>query len=132
MQILSNSLNFQYRHNDIFGVADNGTFVVDKMPYFTLSYALGNGFTNHMKSNGVRERINPLTLDVTPLDFQFPATVPALSEVHGGDDVAVFASGPWSHLFGGAIEQSAVQHLITFAGCLGNGTALLTACNRDV
>lgn len=123
---------FQVRHNDIFGMADYGTWVIDKMPYLTLSYALGQGFANHMKQDGVRERINPLTLDVTPIDFQFPAMVPATSEAHGGDDVAVFASGPWSHLFVGNIEQSVVPHLITFAGCLGNGTDLLTACNRDV
>lgn len=114
-------------------MADNGTFVIDKMPVMTISYALGNGFANHMKPDGVRERIDPLTLDVTPIDFQFPATVPAQSSVHGGDDVAVFASGPWSHLFGGNIEQSVVPHLIAFAGCLGNGTTrLLTACNRDL
>lgn len=124
-------LCFQKRHNDIFGMADDGTWSEDKMPYMTLSYALGNGFVNHMKTDGIRERINPLTLDVTPIDFQLPATVPAKSEVHGGDDVAVFATGPWSHLFIGNIEQSVVPHLIAFAGCLGNGTELLTACNRD-
>lgn len=30
------------------------------------------------------------------------------SETHGGDDVMVFARGPWAHLFTGNYEQNAI------------------------
>lgn len=34
-------------------------------------------------------------------EFLYPTTVPLDYETHGGDDVAVFSIGPWSHLFTG-------------------------------
>lgn len=40
-------------------------------------------------------------MDFRKLDFEYPATVPQDMESHGGDDVAVFAIGPWAHLFTG-------------------------------
>lgn len=42
-------------------------------------------------------------MDFSNKDFQYPATVPLDMESHGGEDVAVFAIGPWSHLFTGLI-----------------------------
>lgn len=42
--------------------------------------------------------------------FKFPSMVPLVSETHGGDDVAVFAKGPWSHLFAGSFEQNFIPH----------------------
>lgn len=125
---------YPHRNNDIFGMADDGFWVGDKLPIMTLSYAFGDGFANSMKPNGVRERFDPTKLDTKPLDFEFPATVPGRADrVHGGDDVAVFASGPWAHLFEGSLEQSVVPHLMAFAGCLGDGQQQqLTACTRNL
>jgi len=48
--------------------------------------------------------------------------------VHSGEDVAVFAMGPQSHLFGGVMEQNLLPHLMGYAACLGSGT---TICNQD-
>lgn len=48
------------------------------------------------------------------------------SETHGGDDVAVFATGPYHHMFSGLYEQSQIPHIMAFAACIGPG---LTACN---
>ncbi|KAJ8867791.1 hypothetical protein PR048_031596 [Dryococelus australis] len=59
-------------------------------------------------------------------EYRFPATVPLKKETHGGDDVAVFARGPWAHLFAGVYEQNVVAHLMAFASCVGSG---FTACN---
>jgi alkaline phosphatase len=36
-------------------------------------------------------------------------------ESHGGEDVALYANGPWSHLVGGVLEQNAIFHIIAHA-----------------
>jgi alkaline phosphatase len=58
------------------------------------------------------------------MDYTFPATAPMFSETHGGDDVIVFARGPWSHLFAGTFEQNFIPHVMAFASCVGNGRTM--------
>lgn len=65
---------------------------------------------------------------VTDLNYRFPSMVPLESETHGGDDVGIFASGPWAHLFTGVIEENVIPHAMAYAACVGNG---LTMCDRD-
>jgi hypothetical protein len=60
--------------------------------------------------------------------------VPLASETHGGEDVAVFAIGPMSHLFRGVVEQNYVAHAMAYASCVGSNKAHCvsdkpTACN---
>lgn len=88
------------------------------MTYFTLSYANGQGYRVHRNSTG---RVNPEHLDHEKPFFNYPATVPLGGETHGGDDVAVYTSGPWSHLFTGTFEQNAIPHILAYAACIGNG-----------
>ncbi len=45
--------------------------------------------------------------------------VPKSSESHGGDDVAVYASGPWSHLFSGNYEQNYIPIAEAYAARIG-------------
>ena len=45
---------------------------------------------------------------------------PIVSETHGGEDVAIVASGPWSHLYTGIHEQTYVAYVMMKAQCLGN------------
>lgn len=59
-------------------------------------------------------------------NYKYPSLVPMESETHGGDDVGVFALGPWSHLFTGVYEQNVIPHIVAFASCIGEG---LTACD---
>lgn len=40
-------------------------------------------------------------------------------ETHGGEDVAIFARGPMSHLFEGTVEQSYIPHAMAYAACIG-------------
>lgn len=40
-------------------------------------------------------------------------------ETHGGEDVAIFASGPMSFLFRGMHEQSYIAQVMGFAACVG-------------
>ncbi|CAF4539101.1 unnamed protein product, partial [Rotaria magnacalcarata] len=42
------------------------------------------------------------------------------SETHGGEDVPVYAQGPWSHLFIGTMEQSTIAHKMAYAACWGD------------
>jgi len=44
-----------------------------------------------------------------------PALVPLEYETHGGEDVALYAAGPWAHLFGGTMEQHWVYHVMEHA-----------------
>lgn len=60
-------------------------------------------------------------------DFQYPSMIPMHFETHGGDDVAIYARGPYSHLFSGVLEQNTIPHFMAFACCIGDG---LTACKR--
>lgn len=112
---------YSKRGHDILGVStsvsDN-----DKKSYTTLSYANGPGGPMP-DEHGSRPNItNEMVADK---EFQYPKIVPLKYETHGGDDVALFAYGPWSHLFNGMYEQNVIPHLLGYAACIGNG---LTAC----
>ncbi|CAG9786912.1 unnamed protein product [Diatraea saccharalis] len=104
------------RGNDILSTVDTATGD-DRMPYTTISYA--NGKAASIGADGKR-------IDVTlsqqflnrDLEYSYPSLVPLDSETHGGEDVAVFASGPWEHLFTSSYEQNVVPHLMAYAMCL--------------
>lgn len=40
-------------------------------------------------------------------------------ETHGGEDVAIFATGPMAHLFHRVHEQSYIAHVMAYASCVG-------------
>ncbi|CTQ34635.1 Alkaline phosphatase [Jannaschia rubra] len=48
-------------------------------------------------------------------DYLQQATLPLSSETHSPVDVAIYASGPWAHLFDGTVEQSYVYHVMKHA-----------------
>lgn len=89
------------RGTDILGKGDFSR--EDEMAFFTLNYANGMGYFEHVEAqeDGGRRR-NPIGMDYHNKWFMQPATVPLDYETHGGDDVAVFAAGPHAHLFTGA------------------------------
>nr|XP_013118568.1 unnamed protein product [Stomoxys calcitrans] len=116
---------YSSRKNDIVGI-NNGQLGLDDLPYATLSYANGPGFdTNNLKANLGARRKNLKEINMKNKDYMFPATVPLESETHGGDDVGVFASGPFAHLFTGVYEQNLIPHAMAYASCLGSRR---TAC----
>jgi len=49
------------------------------------------------------------------IDYTQQALVPKDSESHSAEDVAVYAKGPWAHLFDGTIEQNYVFHVMHHA-----------------
>ena len=48
----------------------------------------------------------------------------AESETHAGDDVGIYAQGPWAHLFDGVMEQNLIYHVIAHATELPEKAAL--------
>ncbi|ALC47682.1 CG8147 [Drosophila busckii] len=111
---------YSSRKNDIFGIND-GQLADDALPYATLSYANGPGYnSNFLKEGGAVKRKNLRAINMKNKDFMFPSTVPLESETHGGDDVAVFASGPYSQLFTGVYEQNFIPHAMAYASCLSD------------
>jgi alkaline phosphatase len=85
---------------------------LDGKPYTTLSYASGQTAC-HMKDGEpdcTREDLSDV--DTTDPDFQQPSLVFLGSETHGGDDVAIFATGPGSELVSGVMEQNEIFHVM--------------------
>ncbi|XP_033611157.1 membrane-bound alkaline phosphatase isoform X2 [Cryptotermes secundus] len=104
------------RGNDILHLA--GTSGVDRLPYATLSYANGKSY---------KPRYDLSKENMNDPNYRYPAAVPLSSETHGGDDVAVFARGPWSHLYAGTFEQNFIPHVMAYASCVGKGR---TVCDK--
>ena len=44
-------------------------------------------------------------------------------ETHGGEETSIYASGPWSHLFHATHDQTYINHVMKYAGCLDNSDA---------
>lgn len=103
------------RGNNILGlvreVDDNGN--VEKsphtdgggQPYTTLGYANGKGY---------RKGTRPTLTDEEVLDpdYKQEATVPLIAETHGGEDVAIFATGVNAHLIGGSMEENWIFYVM--------------------
>ncbi|XP_044003952.1 membrane-bound alkaline phosphatase-like [Aphidius gifuensis] len=94
------------RGNKIQGI----NFNEDGLPYSTLNYAIGPGYKQSNEHITQNETDN--------IRFKFPSLIKRKEGTHGGDDVAIFSSGPWAHLFTGSIEQSLIPHLLAHAACL--------------
>ncbi len=61
------------------------------------------------------ERPDPLTEDTKALGYKQQALVPMESETHAGEDVGIFAAGPWRTFFQGVVEQQFVFHVMAHA-----------------
>lgn len=101
--------------NNISGEPKNEPFLAtDGLPYTTLGYMNGVGAVQG-------ERTMPETGLHAIQQSLVPLAWPAIdgnvypSETHGGEDVALYAKGPWSHLVGGVLEQQAIFHIIKYA-----------------
>lgn len=112
------------------------------LPYTTLSYANGTGYTGKSnkqaegsKSFGAAtgpwasgsEGHNPSTFSpatgrpslsnalVQSPEYLQEAIVPLAAETHAAEDVAIFAGGPMAHLFHGIVEQNVIYHVMAEA-----------------
>ncbi len=104
----------------------------DNLPYTTLGYMNGRGMSQ--LNNGTDERYkHPITAgkrsDLSHLDTQHEgfyqeALVPMSAETHGGEDVAIYASGPKAALLRGTMEQNVIFHVMDRAARLSERSGL--------
>ncbi|KAM7345785.1 membrane-bound alkaline phosphatase-like [Cochliomyia hominivorax] len=100
------------RGNPILGINKNDVDSNGKR-YATLNYAVGPN--QYLDENGVSLDLEQI---VGNIDSIHPSQIPNQIGNHAGDDVGIFASGPYAHLFGGVIEQSSIPHFMAFAAGL--------------
>jgi alkaline phosphatase len=122
---------YPIRGNPILGLAVDVDGEVmkagDGKPYTTLAYANGPGGVFPALAEDAPEaaeadapgpRPDLTDVDTTNIDFKQQSLLPMGSETHGGEDVAVFAWGPYAHAFHGVVEQNLIFHVMARAAGL--------------
>lgn len=114
------------RGSDVLGLAykinKNGTKHLDELeladdgkPYGIITYANGSGSILKKSVNYMGTRGMLTQKQVTDKDYVQEALIPRSSESHSGTDVAIYAKGPWAHLFDGTVEQNYIFHVMNYA-----------------
>ncbi|XP_014217144.1 alkaline phosphatase 4-like [Copidosoma floridanum] len=106
------------RGNNILGLT---TANENPQTFETLSYANGPGYYYHrINETFVNQTWRNLEEDETkktnPYYRHFAARY-LKDETHGGEDVGVYAIGPYSHLFRSTFEQNYIAHVVAYAAC---------------
>jgi alkaline phosphatase len=101
------------------------------LPYTTLNYANGPGYTgasdqqpagtktyphrpkSYQKDPQSRPDLNGV--DTTAPRYMQETVFPLDAETHGGEDVAIYATGPQAHLIHGVQEQNVIFHVMKAA-----------------
>ncbi|XP_045526161.1 alkaline phosphatase-like [Pieris brassicae] len=110
------------RGDDIFGTV--GPSRVDGLNYTTIAYGTGGPGSRQYEIqvvNGTNQivRRDPTQDDTTDFMYEQIAAITLEENKHGGGDVGVYASGPYSHLFHNVHEQHYVYYAISYAARLG-------------
>ncbi|WP_114239558.1 alkaline phosphatase [Dyella sp. C9] len=128
------------RGNDILGLVQGHTDSYDDeggagmardaagKPYTTLGFANGPGYTGasdtqpegskqyphvaHDYSHITQGRPDLTRVDTRGPDYMQESILPMKAETHGGEDVAIFATGPGAAAFHGEMEQNTIFHVI--------------------
>ncbi len=110
---------YPYRGNNILGLvreskadgspADSYKLGTDKKPYTTLGYMNGTGAVTEGERKAVtqEEALDP--------GFKQPALVPLAGETHGGEDVAIYATGINAQYIRGSMEQNWIFYVMADA-----------------
>jgi alkaline phosphatase len=104
------------------GVKHTGKPVLaaDGKPYTVAGYLNGVGSVLKQEGNDwVGARPDLTQEQATDPDYIQQALIPLTSETHSGEDVAIYAKGPWAHLFEGTVEQNYIFHVMDFAVSAG-------------
>ncbi|WP_430392228.1 alkaline phosphatase [Dyella sp. 20L07] len=148
------------RGNDILGLVQGHTDSYDEeggaglardaagKPYTTLGFANGPGYTGasdtqpegskqyphiaHEYAHITKGRPDLGKVNTSAPDYMQEAILPMKSETHGGEDVAIFATGPGAAAFHGELEQNTIFHVIVqHAPRLRDELCKLGSCNAD-
>jgi alkaline phosphatase len=138
-------MGYPVRGNNILGLVretdDNGNLQPDYkrdklgLPYTTLNYVSGRGYqgatdeqpagaktypTAPKTVTGIKNGRSDLTkVDTTDPNYLQEAMIPLADETHGGEDVAIFATGPNAHLIRGSMEENWIFYVMADAMRLG-------------
>lgn len=112
------------RGNDITGLVDP-SFDSNNVPYAAMNYMFGPN--QYRDENGQRLNLEAEFKEAN-MNFIYPSMTPSGDNFHAGDDVAIFAVGPYAHLFSGVQNQNVIPEILSFAACIGNG---LTHCKLN-
>ncbi|XP_073811727.1 alkaline phosphatase-like [Musca autumnalis] len=113
-------VGYPTRGNPILGLNKHDR-ALDGLKFSTLNYPLGP--EQFVDAQGKRLNLEKMPRTIESI---FPSYIKTSSGHHSGEDVGIFASGPFAHLFTGVLEQHAIPHLMAYAACIGNGP---TMCN---
>ena len=118
------------------------------MPYTTLAYANGPGYTgaSDQQQEGIKKFPHQMSgvqtangrpdlreVDTEDQDFLQETAIPLGSETHGGEDVGIWASGPGAEAVRGTVEQNVIFHYLTQANpILRKLICSLAACENSV
>ena len=98
-----------------FGTLENANVSdIDKLPINIIAYGNGPNFA------APRNATYLYSLNTNLTNYTAPTALPLKMETHGGEDVPVYAHGPWSHLFIGTMEQHTIAHKMAYAACWGD------------
>jgi len=85
------------------------------LPYSVLAYANGPGGVSELPRTVPETEIDTVQQALVPLStIEIDGSIET-EESHGGDDVALYANGPWSRLVVCVLEQNAIFHIIIYA-----------------
>ena len=95
--------------------ADTPNLGDDGKPYTVIGYLNGVGsvLLEDEEFSGARPEVTQE--DATDPEYIQQALIPMSSETHSGEDVAVYAKGPYAHLFDGTVEQNYIFHVMNHA-----------------
>lgn len=87
----------------------------DGKPYTVAGYL--NGAGSVLKGDQGYTGARPDLTNEQAVDPEYlqQALIPKSSETHSGEDVAIYARGPWAHLIDGTVEQNYVFHVMHYA-----------------
>jgi alkaline phosphatase len=108
------------RGNPILGKSASGVGAyaraLDGKPYTTLGYLNGPGaICQGGDGTDACERPDITDVDTVADNYQQQAIYPMSSETHGGEDVAIFSTGPGSELVSGVMEENESFHVMALA-----------------
>ncbi|XP_076182344.1 alkaline phosphatase, tissue-nonspecific isozyme isoform X2 [Ptiloglossa arizonensis] len=119
------------RGSNVLGIAQKSK--IYNIPYTVLTYSIGgpNNIAYTVKNNA-SVRIDPSLENTTSFTYSQQAAIVSDEAYHGGGDVAVYAIGPFAHLFHSVHEQNYVARVIAHAARIGPRSNSVGSYGYDV